>query len=125
YRHPSHSTLFPYTTLFRSVCNVHHHHAYWRLDFDIQTAGGNRVMEFNDPPVIGGNNWHEKHFEIARRRDPGHKRKWRVENIASRAASAIGRRAAGGVATQRTDWPVGAGDVWTVRYHGSQLGGGG
>jgi hypothetical protein len=31
------------------VCIRHHHHAYWRLDFDIETAGNNRVMEFNDP----------------------------------------------------------------------------
>jgi len=103
------------------VCNVHHHHAYWRLDFDIQTASGNRVMEFNDPPIIGGNNWHEKPFEIARPRDPGHKRKWRVENIASRAAYEIVPRPEDGVATQRPDWPFGAGDVWILRYHGNEI----
>ena len=26
------------------VCNVHHHHAYWRLDFDIGGAGRNFVQ---------------------------------------------------------------------------------
>ena len=41
------------------VCNVHHHHCYWRFDFDIETAGNNRVREFNDPPLGGGPNWHE------------------------------------------------------------------
>ena len=25
------------------VCNVHHHHAYWRLDFDIGGYGGSWV----------------------------------------------------------------------------------
>jgi hypothetical protein len=103
------------------VCNVHHHHAYWRLDFDIQTAGGNRVMEFNDPPIIAGKNWHEKHFEIARPRDPAHKRKWRVENIASGAAYEIVPTTEDGVATQQPDWPFGAGDVWVLRYHGNEI----
>ena len=62
------------------VCNVHHHHVYWRLDFDIHTAGNNRVREFNDPPLIGSQKWHTKLFEIRRPRDPGRARKWRVEN---------------------------------------------
>ena len=78
-------------------------------------------MEFNDPPIIGGNNWHEKHFEIARPRDPGHKRKWRVENIASRAAYEIVPRPEDGVAIQQPDWPFGAGDVWILRYHGNEI----
>ena len=42
------------------VCTRHHHHAYWRLDFDIRTAGNNIVREFNDPPLIGSSNWHAK-----------------------------------------------------------------
>jgi hypothetical protein len=24
------------------VCNRHHHHVYWRFDFDIKSAGSNR-----------------------------------------------------------------------------------
>src|SRR5215210_6319679 len=34
------------------VCNVHHHHVYWRLDFDIVTAENNVVREFNSPPLF-------------------------------------------------------------------------
>ncbi len=62
------------------VCNIHHHHPYWRFDFDIRTAGNNRVREYNDPPLVGRSNWHTKSFEIRRPRDPARKRKWRVEN---------------------------------------------
>jgi len=60
------------------VCNVHHHHPYWRFDFDIRTAGSNRVREFNKPPLIGRSTWHTKNFEIRRARNPARLRKWRV-----------------------------------------------
>lgn len=103
------------------VCNVHHHHAYWRFDFDIITAGNNRVLEFNDPPIIQNKNWHEKHFEIRRARDPAHKRKWRIENIASGSAYDVVPRPEDGIATQQSDWPYGRGDVWVLRYHGSEI----
>ena len=73
------------------VCNVHHHHVYWRLDFDIRTAGNNRVREFNDPPLIGNQNWHTKSFEIRRPRDPGRARRWRVENTRAVRATTSSR----------------------------------
>src|SRR4029453_1921020 len=65
------------------VCNIHHHHAYWRFDFDLRTAGNNLVREFNDPPLIGTSKWHDKNYEIRRSRDPARKRKWRVVNKAT------------------------------------------
>jgi hypothetical protein len=68
------------------VCNVHHHHVYWRLDFDIRTPGNNLVREFNNPPLSGGLHWHNKNFEIRRPRDPGRQRKWRVENTSTNEA---------------------------------------
>jgi hypothetical protein len=34
------------------VCNVHHHHVYWRFDFDIGTRENNVVREFNSPPIF-------------------------------------------------------------------------
>src|SRR5215218_10681114 len=34
------------------VCNVHHHHVYWRFDFDIGTAENNAVREFNSPALF-------------------------------------------------------------------------
>ena len=103
------------------VCNRHHHHVYWRLDFDIGTAGDNLVREFNDPPLSGSSNWHTKHFEIKRARDPSRKRRWRVENATTRAAYEIMPGQDDGVATASPDWPFPQGDVWLLRYHGSEI----
>lgn len=103
------------------VCNVHHHHPYWRFDFDIRTAGNNRVREFNDPPLIGKSNWHTKTFEIRRPRDPARKRKWRVENTVTGEGYEIIPGPDDGVATASPDWPYPRGDVWILRYHGNEL----
>ena len=103
------------------VCNIHHHHAYWRLDFDIVSASGNRVEEYNNPPLAGRSNWHQKQYEISRARDPARQRKWRVKNIASGAGYEIRPRSEDGVAAQRPDWPYGRGDVWILRYRGTEI----
>ena len=103
------------------VCNVHHHHVYWRLDFDIRTAGNNRVREFNDPPLIGNQNWHTKRFEIRRPRDPGRARRWRVENTRTREGYDIVPQVDDGLAATMPDAPFGRGDVWILRYRGSEI----
>jgi hypothetical protein len=103
------------------VCNVHHHHAYWRLDFDIRTAGNNRVREFNKPPLVGLSSWHNKNYEIRRPRDPARNRKWRVENAASGEGYDIIPGPDDGVATAAPDWPFPKGDVWILRYRGSEI----
>jgi Copper amine oxidase, enzyme domain len=103
------------------VCNVHHHHVYWRFDFDVRTAGNNVVREFNDPPLVGSSNWHDKNYEIRRDRNPARKRKWRVENKSTGEAYDIVPGASDGVATASPDWPFPRGDVWIVRYHGSEI----
>ncbi len=103
------------------VCTVHHHHAYWRLDFDIRTAANNLVREFNNPPLIGSSNWHTKNYEIRRPRNPGRKRKWRVENKSTGEAYDIIPGASDGVATAMPDWPFPRGDVWILRYRGSEI----
>ena len=105
------------------VCNVHHHHAYWRLDFDIRTPGNNQVREFNDPCLPGfcPSNWHDKMFEIKRPRDPARKRKWRVENTVTHEAYDIIPGPNDGVATAQPDWPYPQGDVWILRYHGNEI----
>jgi hypothetical protein len=103
------------------VCHVHQHHAYWRFDFDLVTPGGNRVLEFNDPPILAGKPWHEKRFEIARPRDPSRKRRWRVVHSVSGAAYDIVPGPDDGVASQQSDWPFGRGDVWVLRYHGTEI----
>jgi len=103
------------------VCNVHHHHPYWRLDFDIRTAGNNRVREFNDPPLIGSSNWHDKNYEIRRPRDASRKRKWRVDNKSTGESYDIIPGASDGAATTSSDWPFPRGDVWILRYRGSEI----
>ena len=103
------------------VCNVHHHHPYWRFDFDIRTAGNNRVREYNNPALVGKSHWHTKTFEIRRPRDPARKRKWRVENTITGEGYDIIPGPDDGVATASPDWPYGRGDVWILRYHGSEL----
>jgi hypothetical protein len=98
------------------VCTRHIHHPYWRFDFDIRTAGNNVVREFNDPPIIAGWNWHTKHFEIKRYRDPSRKRRWRVEH----AGSGKGYDLIPGVDDGMAD-SYGRGDVWILRYRGTEL----
>ena len=99
------------------VCNVHHHHVYWRFDFDVRTAGNNVVREFNDPPLVGSSNWHDKNYEIRRDHNPARKRKWRVENKSTGEAYDIIPGASDGVATASPDWPFPRGDVWIVRHN--------
>jgi Copper amine oxidase, enzyme domain len=101
------------------VCTAHHHHAYWRFDFDIKTAGNNRVKEFNDPPLIGSSTWHNKNYEIRRPRNPATRRKWRVENIATGEGYEIIPGPSDGIATSSPDWPFPRGDLWILRYHGA------
>ena len=103
------------------VCNRHHHHAYWRLDFDIRTPGNNVAKEFNDPPLFPPSNWHTKYYEIQRSRNPASKRKWRVENSVTGEGYEIIPGPDDGRATAEPDWPFPRGDVWFLRYHGSEI----
>jgi hypothetical protein len=103
------------------VCNVHHHHVYWRLDFDIRTPGNNLVREFNNPPLSGGSHWHNKNFEIRRPRDPGRQRKWRIENTSTNEAYDVVPGPNDGLAATQPDAPFGRGDVWILRYRGTEI----
>lgn len=102
------------------VCNIHHHHVYWRLDFDVRTAGGNAVREYNDPPIFGGN-WHDKQYEIRRPRDPSHLRRWQVVNLASGEAVDILPGPGDGEAASAPDAPFGRGDLWITRWHPGEI----
>lgn len=100
----------------RCTCDLHTHHVYWRMDFDIRTPSHNVVEEFNDPPIVGANNWHTKKFEIQRQRDAGHHRKWRVRNTVTGEAYTIVPGANDGAPTA-----YGVGDVWVLRYHSGEI----
>jgi len=94
------------------VCVAHHHHVYWRLDFDIETASGNLVQEFNDPP-LSGSNYHNIAFEIQRPRDPSHKRHWEISNVRSGRKYGLIPGPRDGAADG-----FGVGDLWALKFHG-------
>lgn len=106
---------------YHCVCRRHHHHVYWRFDFDIRTAGNNVVREFNNPPLIGASNWHIKSYEIRRPRDPARNRQWRVENASTGEGYDVIPGLADGVATASADWPFPRGDLWILRYRGTEI----
>jgi hypothetical protein len=98
------------------VCDPHHHHVYWRFDFDIRTPGNNIVREYNNPPLFPPDNWHTKRYEIKRLRDPARHRKWEIKNGSTDERYTLIPGANDGVADS-----FAKGDVWILRYHGSEL----
>ena len=60
------------------VCNTHNHHAFWRFDFDLASAGRNRFIEYDTrffgTPLL---------TEVKRLRDYIRDRHWLVENMVS------------------------------------------
>ena len=102
-------------TLNPCTCDVHTHHAYWRLDFDIMTASNNVVEEYNKPPIVANSNWHTKKFEIRRPRDAGHQRYWRVRNKGTFRGYTLVPGGHDGTADA-----YGVGDLWVLRYHGNE-----
>jgi len=97
------------------TCKTHHHHVYWRLDFDIETAANNLVEEFNDPILVGNSNWHKKVYEIRRPKDAGHKRKWKISNTVTGSAYELVPGQDG-----NSD-AYGIGDLWVLRYHPNEI----
>ncbi len=98
------------------VCNRHHHHVYWRFDFDIKSAGNNRVFEHNNPPLAGSaDNWRPLNFEVRRARNVARQRRWRVRNSQSNEGYLIVPGPNDGTARLSPDWPFPRGDVWVLR----------
>jgi len=101
------------------ICEVHHHHCYWRFDFDVRKNINNRVLEFNDPPLPetpNGANWHTFKFESRRTRDATRKRKWKVESTISPDAFEIVPGPEDGQADA-----FGVADVWVLRERPTEL----
>jgi hypothetical protein len=98
------------------VCNTHHHHVYWRLNFDVDNSKKNIVREFNDPPLSSGSKWHTIKYEIKRKRDPSHQRKWLVKNPDTDKGYMISPGPNDGIADT-----FARGDLWFLRYRDSQL----
>jgi hypothetical protein len=93
------------------VCNVHHHHVYWRFDFDLASAGRNRFVEYDtrsfNAPIL---------TEVKRYRDFLRGRYWSVENILSGEMIKIEPGHDDGTADVYA-----RGDAWFLRYRATEL----
>ena len=98
------------------VCNPHHHHVYWRLNFDVGGSKKNTVQEYNNPPLSGQSNWHTIKYEIKRMRNPSSNRKWRIQNEHTGRGYEIKPGSNDGIADS-----FGKGDIWFLRNRPNQF----
>lgn len=98
------------------VCQVHHHHVYWRLDFDIESAGNNIVREFNKPPIFGTSNYHDKMYEIRRSKDSSRQRHWEITNTRTKGTYSLTPSS-----NDRSSDAYGVEDLWVLRYRLNEL----
>ena len=87
------------------ICNVHHHHAYWRLNFDIGGAGGDFVQRSS------GAGWQLVPKETMAFRDAQYATRWRVGTRGSAAKYEIRPNVTDGLARTSPDWPFPVGDL--------------
>jgi hypothetical protein len=93
------------------VCNTHNHHAYWRFDFDLGTAGRNRFTEYDTrsfgSPLL---------TEVKRFRDFIRDRYWLVDNLVTNEQVMIEPGHDDGTADTYA-----RGDAWFLRYRSTEL----
>ncbi len=93
------------------VCNAHFHHAYFRLDFDLNGTGRNRFTEYDTrsffTPLL---------TETKRFRDYIRGRYWTVENLLSNELVTVRPGANDGIADTYA-----RGDAWFLRYRSTEL----
>lgn len=108
-------------TMQSCVCSGRTHHAYWRLDFDLNGAADHVVEEIDNPTRDPRARWDLIRMESKRLRRPGVDRRWRVRNTASGEVAEIIPNEKDGY----TNWPgtspvdYGKGDLWVLRYAGN------
>ena len=101
---------FGFSGIYNScTCNPHHHHAYWRMNFDIGTADHNSVDAFD------GHQWNTVKTEARHYRDQSHT-KWRVYNTATQHGYVIEPGDNSEPANS-----FGKGDAWILRYHDGEM----
>lgn len=93
------------------VCVQHHHHVYWRLDFDIETATSNVLRECD------GSNCTIVLMEKSLEKKTN--RHWEVANTLSNRFFRIDAGAKDGAAAD-TNVAYGVGDLWVVKYQQSK-----
>lgn len=111
------SPRFGYGAVANScVCAAHHHHAYWRLDFDINTPDNNMVYEQRPSGHVSL----PYDVEVKRYREKRKPVSWIVSNSTTGDAYMIKPNSQDG--TARAD-PTGftRGDLWVLRYRNTEL----
>ena len=100
------------------VCNSHHHHVYWRLNFEVGDSKRNIVEEYNNPPLSGGtSNWHTIKYETKRLKNPSTNRRWKIGRQAqTKKGYTIIPGPNDGIADS-----FGKGDIWFLRNRPNQF----
>jgi Cu2+-containing amine oxidase len=109
------------------VCKKHHHHIYWRIDFDIETSKNNVFRECNS---LTGGTCTNLQFEKQLQKQPT--RRWEIGNPTSGnhyqifSGSNDGKFDPAIFKKDHPDYPdmdlnYGVGDLWLVRYDSSKL----
>ncbi len=93
------------------TCEVHEHHVYWRLDFDIDGAGHN-IVDTRRPGII--RDWTPMIQENSQLRAP--LQTYRVSNM----TTGRGYQIIPGVADGTAD-DFGDSDMWFLRYHADEV----
>lgn len=97
------------------VCAQHHHHVYWRLDFDIETSTSNVFKECDSPGTC-------QEVLMEKRLDKKQHRHWEVANTATGnyfqlyAGDNDGRWDPNAPNYPQEDLNYGVGDLWLVKY---------
>ncbi len=97
------------------TCKLHHHHAYWRFDFDVQTISNNTVQE-RTKNIFGW--WStSKTFTTEGKSFRSVEKCWRVEHPDGICYDIVpGHHDSDGTGD---NWAKG--DVWVLRYHWNEL----
>lgn len=93
------------------TCNLHFHHVYWRLDFDIGPTVNNRVEAYD------GTQWKPVKTEAKQYRDGTHQA-WRITDPKTGSGYVV---IPGKEDQTAADDAYGQGDVWVVRARANQL----
>ena len=95
----------------------HRHHAYWRFDFDIEGAGNDLALEYNDnsPNNGWGIGWHVKKTEIRRVKNPPTKRSWAILDKGTQRGYHLLPGSNDGTADSFSKY-----DLWLLRYAGGE-----
>lgn len=94
------------------TCQLHFHHVYWRLDFDIAGAANDRVRERTKTLW-----WQDNYFQTENKSFRNRNIKWVVEDGEDECYQIVPQSHDGNGYGD----PWAKGDVWVVRYHYDEL----